>query len=78
MAVDAVRKLRRAGKRDLEDPSHAPVSGTPAAFLMAARMRGYVPQRQMLPSIAATICSREGLGFFCSSAAAVMSWPDWQ
>src|SRR6266540_1529420 len=44
---------------------------------MAARMRWYVPQRQMLV-IAVSISASEGCGFFASSAAAAMICPDWQ
>src|ERR1039457_6614231 len=51
---------------------------TPAAVLMAARIRVYVPQRQMLPSIALSICVSVGLGVFLSRAAACMIWPLWQ
>jgi hypothetical protein len=38
----------------------------------------YVPQRQMLPDIAAAISSLVGFGVPTSSAAAVMIWPAWQ
>jgi hypothetical protein len=36
-----------------------------------------VPQRQMLV-IAASMSASLGFGFFASSAAAAMIWPDWQ
>src|SRR6476661_5677602 len=45
---------------------------------MARTMRGYVPQRHMLPSIWVTICSRVGFLFVARSAAACMICPDWQ
>src|SRR5688500_5711517 len=45
---------------------------------MAARMRGYVPQRQMLPSIAPSMSASVSLGFPASSAQALMIGPDWQ
>src|SRR5262249_42032908 len=51
---------------------------TAAAFLIALRMRTYVPQRQMLPAIAASMSASSGDGFDASSAAADMIWPDWQ
>ena len=43
-----------------------------AASLIAARMRGYVPQRQMLPAIALSISASLGLAFEASSALADM------
>src|SRR5262249_56163006 len=45
---------------------------------MAARMRGYVPQRQILPDMAASISASVGLGLLSRRAAADMIWPDWQ
>src|SRR5215813_13016106 len=45
---------------------------------MAARMRGYVPQRQMLPLMAASICASVGLGVVFSSDAACIICPGWQ
>src|SRR5437762_5570342 len=44
---------------------------------MAARMRWYVPQRQMLV-IAVSMSASVGCGVFASSAAAAMICPDWQ
>ena len=47
--------------------AHATVSltaGCPAAALIACRIRLYMPQRQTLPAIAASICASVGLGFF--------------
>src|SRR3984885_8056738 len=41
-------------------------------------MRGYVPQRQMLPVIASSMSSSLGFGFSRSNTAALISWPDWQ
>src|SRR5438270_10319931 len=49
----------------------------PAACLIAARMRVYVPQRQMLPAIASSMSASVGRGFCLSSAVAVMIWPPW-
>ena len=49
-----------------------------AAVLMAARMREYVPQRQILPDMAASMSASDGLGLEASSALALMIWPDWQ
>lgn len=51
---------------------------TPAAVLIVARIRVYVPQRQMLPSIALSIWVSVGLGVFLNRAAACMIWPLWQ
>lgn len=45
---------------------------------MAARMRGYVPQRQMFPDMASSISVSVGLEFSASSTAALMICPDWQ
>src|SRR4029079_19589554 len=49
-----------------------------AARRMAARIRWSVPQRQMLPAMAASMSASEGLGLASSSAEADMIWPDWQ
>ncbi len=49
-----------------------------AACLIAARIRVYVPQRQMLPSMASSIWASVGFGLRRSSAAADMIWPAWQ
>ena len=49
-----------------------------AAVWMALRMRRYVPQRQRLPAMAASMSASVGLGFSARSAAADMIWPDWQ
>ena len=43
-----------------------------AAVLMAARMRSYIPQRQTLPDIAASISSSLGFGVSRSSATALI------
>src|SRR5581483_2754357 len=45
---------------------------TPAASLIAWRIRVYVPQRQMLPCIAASMSSSLGFGFCFRNAAACM------
>ena len=59
-------------------PSFLAVTGFRAACLMASRMRGYVPQRQMFPDIAWSISASVGARIFASSAAAAMICPDWQ
>ena len=46
--------------------------------LQKAWVAGQVPQRQMLPSMCLTICSRVGLLLVARSAAACMICPDWQ
>src|SRR4029453_207218 len=48
------------------------------ACLMAARMRTYVPHRQILPDMAASISGSVGFGLLSIRAAADMIWPDWQ
>ena len=58
--------------------AHALFSRPAAACLIAARIRGYVPQRQMLPVIAVSMSASFGFAFFASSAAAAMICPDWQ
>src|SRR5215470_15121645 len=60
----------------LGSSSHTSISR--AAFLIAARIRGYVPQRQMFPAIALSISTSLGLVLAASSALADMIWPDWQ
>ena len=47
------------------------------AASIALRMRGYVPQRQMLV-IASSTCAVLGVPVFWMSATAAMIWPDWQ
>jgi hypothetical protein len=42
------------------------------ANLIAARMRAYVPQRQMFPAIAASISESSGAGLRSMRAAALM------
>ena len=49
-----------------------------AAVLMAARMRGYIPQRQTLPDMAASISSSVGFGVSRNNATALIICPDWQ
>src|SRR5262249_44700910 len=46
--------------------------GWPAACLMACRMRTYVPQRQMLPAMAASMSASSGCGMESSNAVADM------
>jgi hypothetical protein len=64
--------------RDEHRAAHGPPSATPAAFLIAARIRTYVPQRHRLPAIDASMSASVGRGVAASSAAAVMIWPAWQ
>jgi hypothetical protein len=45
---------------------------------IAARMREYVPQRQMLPAIASSMSASVGCGVRASRAAALMICPAWQ
>src|ERR1700761_641433 len=47
-----------------------------AAALMAARIRGYVMQRQRLPAITASMSASVGEGKSLKRAAACMIWPD--
>src|SRR5262249_45521597 len=64
--------------RKLSGDSHDATNdfGAEAACLMAARMRTYVPQRQMFPAMAASISESSGSDIDASSAAADMIWPD--
>ena len=65
-------------RNHVEGRVHAIAPFSPAACLIAARMRPYVPQRQMLPVIASSMSASVGLGFFLSSAVADMICPAWQ
>ena len=56
----------------------APVFISWAARCTALRMRGYVPQRQMLPDMALSMSASLGAGLVFSNATADMIWPDWQ
>src|SRR5262249_50997007 len=49
-----------------------------AASLMAARMRTYVAQRQMLPFMAWSMSVSVGRFTSFRSVTALMTWPDWQ
>ena len=49
-----------------------------AASLMAARMRTYVAQRQMLPFMARSMSRSLGFGVLRSKATALITCPDWQ
>ena len=60
------------------DNSNAVHALTPAACLMALRIRWYVPQRQILPCINSSISRSVGFGFCCKSATACIIWPAWQ
>ena len=64
-----------AGKKVTTIEGLSPTSSHP---LQKAWIAEQVPQRQMLPSIWATICSRVGVLFLASNSAACMIWPDWQ
>ncbi len=55
-----------------------PGPSSSAARWMALRILGYVPQRQILPDIAASMSPSFGFGFVLSNAAADMICPDWQ
>ncbi|MNN47128.1 hypothetical protein D3C81_1615340 [compost metagenome] len=56
----------------------SPLRNSAAAALMAFLIRGYVPQRQMFPDIAASISSSDGSGVSMIRLAADMIWPGWQ
>ena len=62
---------------DIFQGGHHPAS-CPAARLIAARMRGYVPQRQMFWVITPSMSSSVGSGVSASRAAACIICPDWQ
>jgi hypothetical protein len=49
-----------------------------AASLIAVRTRPYVPQRQMFPFMALSICASVGFGVLVSSAVAAITCPLWQ
>src|SRR6185295_16405838 len=69
---------QRAGGAGSAQQQGAPFQTlAPAARLIAARTRWYVPQRQMLV-IASSMSASVGLGFLSSSAAAAISMPLWQ
>ena len=69
----------RTEERPSRDPQRARAHRPPpAAFLIASRIRAYVPHRHRLPAIDWSICSSVGRGCFSSSADAVISWPAWQ
>ena len=57
---------------------HAPPFLICAARWMPARIRWYVPQRQMLPAMASSMSVSVGVAFWASSAAAERICPDWQ
>src|SRR5438445_5850766 len=67
--------LARLAKRIHRPPPLAIIS---AARWTARRIRGYVPQRQILPVSAWSISSSVGLGISLSSTAALIICPDWQ
>jgi hypothetical protein len=45
---------------------------------MAARIREYVAQRQILPLMAASMSLSVGAAFRSNRAVADITWPDWQ
>ena len=55
-----------------------PLAIISAARWTARRIRGYVPQRQMLPVSAWSMSSSVGLGISLRSTAALIICPDWQ
>ena len=67
--------LARFAERIHRPPPLAIIS---AARWTARRIRGYVPQRQMLPVSASSMSSSVGLGISLSSTAALIICPDWQ
>src|SRR5258706_310672 len=82
-AAEASIMRAPAHRRDLQEPTasdgvHAAPPSFFAASLIATRTRPYVPQRQMLPFIALSICASVGFGVAVSNAVAAMTCPDWQ
>ncbi len=63
---------------DVDDFHHFSPPWVDAACLIAARIRVYVPQRQRLPLIAASMSASVGCGFCLSNAVAAMICPEWQ
>jgi hypothetical protein len=53
-------------------------SDWPAAVCIAARIRVYVPHRQMFPRIARSMSASVGAVFVANSAAACINCPLWQ
>ena len=77
--ADGDSALEQLAAADERAPGHhAPPRASVAARWTAARIRWYVPQRQMLPDMAASISASLGRGFSASSAVADMICPDWQ
>ena len=70
-------RLEEVAPAEIRDHAEFPPMALDAR-LIAARMRGYVAQRQMLPAIAASICASLGSWFAFRSAVALMICPDWQ
>src|SRR6266704_2263292 len=68
-------RLARFGERIHRPPPLAIIS---AARWTARRIRGYVPQRQILPVSASSMSSSVGLGISLRSTAALIICPDWQ
>ena len=64
--------------RDVGSHRAPPAWRSPAARCTARRILWYVPQRQMWLPSAPSMSPSVGRGVFASSAAAVMSMPDWQ
>src|SRR6201999_4495953 len=63
---------------DLGHRYFPPFAITAAAFWIAVRMRGYVPQRQRWPFIAVRICASVGRFVVASRSAAWIIIPFWQ
>ena len=72
--------LQKGAARKVSGGGHclAPWASWRAACWMAARMRGYVPQRQILPLIASAISCSVGCGAAFKRLTAVMICPAWQ
>ena len=78
----AALEERRAGELPLAGDSvivYAPAFAiTAAAFWIAVRIRGYVPQRHRCPFIAVRICASVGRFVVASRSAAWIIIPFWQ
>src|ERR1700730_12394572 len=70
---DASRQ--KSAPADILNSAHAI---SPAAALIAARIRWYVPQRQMFPAMVSSISASVGFFLLFKKAAACIIWPTWQ
>src|ERR1700685_2654535 len=68
----ATTQSLRRGELVGDNGTHLVCPESLAACLMAARMRGYVPQRQIFPDMAASMSASLGSGLAWSNAAAEM------